>query len=221
MTDIPFCKFHGFGNDYIVLEKGNRADDLPELARAICKRNTGVGADGIAVGWNPPAFAAREQVRTSLAAIRARTLNATFYATPVDALSFPANGFDLVLLHLSYHDSYWEDDGTPFGYTRIDPATVTAALFAATRPGGTVAVVDHIANPGRETRAEVDATHRIDPAVVRADFERAGFIFDGETDLLRNREDDHSRRVFDPSIRGRTDRFVYRFLKPGRGEASR
>jgi diaminopimelate epimerase len=49
MTETPFCKFHGFGNDYIVLEKEHAGPELPDLARAICHRNTGVGADGIAV----------------------------------------------------------------------------------------------------------------------------------------------------------------------------
>ena len=51
------------------------------------------------------------------------------------------------------------------------------------------------------------ATHRIDPAVIRADFERAGFVHDGESSLLRNPADDTSKNVFDPSIRGRTDRW--------------
>jgi predicted methyltransferase len=50
--------------------------------------------------------------------------------------------------------------------------------------------------------------------VVRADFERAGFVLEAQSDLLRVREDDHSKNVFDPSIRGKTDRFVYRFRKP-------
>jgi diaminopimelate epimerase len=51
MTSIPFCKFHGFGNDYIVIEKVHVpvGTDLQELARAICHRHTGAGADGIAV----------------------------------------------------------------------------------------------------------------------------------------------------------------------------
>ncbi len=51
MTTIQFCKFHGFGNDYIVMERENIAGDvsLPELAKNICHRNTGAGADGIAV----------------------------------------------------------------------------------------------------------------------------------------------------------------------------
>ena len=51
MNFIPFCKFHGFGNDYIVIERGCIGDPmmLPELAIAMCHRNTGVGGDGIAV----------------------------------------------------------------------------------------------------------------------------------------------------------------------------
>ena len=55
---------------------------------------------------------------------------------------------------------------------------------------------------------------RIDPAVVKADFERAGFKLEAESDLLRNPADDHSLLVFDEKIRGKTDRFVYRFRKP-------
>jgi diaminopimelate epimerase len=48
---IPFCKFHGFGNDYIVIESKNIPPELSfsELAKDICHRNTGAGADGIAV----------------------------------------------------------------------------------------------------------------------------------------------------------------------------
>ncbi len=48
---IPFCKFHGFGNDYIVIERDSipEAQSLPDLVMEICHRNTGVGSDGIAV----------------------------------------------------------------------------------------------------------------------------------------------------------------------------
>lgn len=51
MTSIPFSKFHGFGNDYIVLERSavGGAISLPDIARAICDRHTGAGSDGIAV----------------------------------------------------------------------------------------------------------------------------------------------------------------------------
>ena len=47
----PFIKFHGFGNDYIVIESEDLAGfaDLGEFARRICNRHYGAGADGIAV----------------------------------------------------------------------------------------------------------------------------------------------------------------------------
>jgi len=51
MNPTKFCKFHGFGNDYIVVERNEISKELslPELARVICHRHTGAGADGIAV----------------------------------------------------------------------------------------------------------------------------------------------------------------------------
>ncbi len=51
MNSIPFCKFHGFGNDYIVVEKASLPVDanLAELTIKMCHRNTGVGGDGIAL----------------------------------------------------------------------------------------------------------------------------------------------------------------------------
>jgi predicted methyltransferase len=32
--------------------------------------------------------------------------------------------------------------------------------------------------------------------------------------MLANKDDAHSIKVFDPSIKGKTDRFAYRFVKP-------
>jgi len=173
-----------------------------------------VGPTGHVTGWNTPGFGRNPEVAAALAAIRERSSNTSFYFTPNTAISFAPASYDFILLHLVYHDAYWESER--FGLPRIDPETVTRALFQATRPGGTVAVIDHVAAPGRDTRAEVEATHRILPATVRADFERAGFEFVGESDLLRNAQDDRSKNVFDPAVRGRTDRFIYRFRRPAR-----
>jgi diaminopimelate epimerase len=51
--DIPFAKFHGLGNDFVVTRTEGLPPSLAELARAICKRNTGVGADGLLVLSRP------------------------------------------------------------------------------------------------------------------------------------------------------------------------
>jgi len=51
MKPIKFCKFHGFGNDYVVIEAAALADvsDIGEFTRKFCQRTTGVGSDGIAI----------------------------------------------------------------------------------------------------------------------------------------------------------------------------
>ncbi len=48
---IRFCKFHGFGNDYIVVENTElrNVPDISEFTKKICRRNSGVGSDGVAV----------------------------------------------------------------------------------------------------------------------------------------------------------------------------
>jgi len=49
---------------------------------------------------------------------------------------------------------------------------------------------------------------------VKADFKRAGFVLVGTSDLLRNPADDHTLLVYDPRVRGKTDRFIFKFKKP-------
>jgi diaminopimelate epimerase len=51
MNSIKFCKLHGFGNDYVVIESHELAEvsDLSEFTKQFCHRNTGVGSDGIAI----------------------------------------------------------------------------------------------------------------------------------------------------------------------------
>jgi predicted methyltransferase len=87
------------------------------------------------------------------------------------------------------------------------------AVFASLKPGGVFVIVDHVAETGSGLR-DTDTLHRIDPAVVKTQVAAAGFVFEGESDVLRNPADDHKRVVFDKSIRGHTDQFVFKFRKP-------
>ena len=82
--------------------------------------------------------------------------------------------------------------------------------------GGLYIVEDHAAAAGADPAVVGKELHRIDPAVVRREAEAAGFVFDGETKVLANPADDHTLKVFDPALRGHTDRFVLRFRKPGK-----
>jgi predicted methyltransferase len=198
---------------FMGLKKGDRALDYftgtGYYADIMAKA---VGPRGHVVGWNSSSFARREPVVKALADLRSRNPNAAFYSSPSTAIAFAPGSFDFALLHLVYHDAYWES--AQFGLPRIDPNTVVKAIWDAVKPGGTVAVIDHVAAAGGDTREVVEKLHRIDPAVVKADFERAGFVLEAQSQILRVPADDHSKNVFDPSIRGKTDRFVYRFRKP-------
>ena len=51
MTTITLTKHHGLGNDFLVLfDPRGRPIDLAELARQVCDRRRGIGADGLLVG---------------------------------------------------------------------------------------------------------------------------------------------------------------------------
>ena len=55
--------------------------------------------------------------------------------------------------------------------------------------------------------------HRIDPQVVKSAFGESCFILKGEAGFLGNSEDNHTLAVFDKSIRGNSDRFVFKFVR--------
>ena len=199
---------------FMGLERGDRALDLFTGSGYFAEvMGRAVGPSGSVLAWEPANFYS-ENNRRELAALHDRTPNVTIVASPANLLSLPREAFDFAMINLNYHDTYWES--ARYGFPRVDPAAFLRTVFESLKPGGTIAVVDHVANAGGDTRQVVEALHRIDPAVVRADFERAGFEYVGESNLLRNPEDDHSKNVFDPSIRGRTDRFAYRFRRPAR-----
>ncbi|MBA3677333.1 MAG: class I SAM-dependent methyltransferase [Sphingosinicella sp.] len=199
--------------NFLGLRKGDRALDVVSGGGGYYAELMGkaVGPTGSVVAWEPEAFVdAAAKIR--LKDLRERVPNVEVLTSPWNPIPLKPNSFDFVLMHMIYHEFYWES--AQYKIPRVDPDKVLRNIFAATRPGGVVGVVDHSAKPGGNTRNVVDKLHRIDPAVVRADFVRAGFVFEGESPVLRNPGDDLTKLIFDPAIRGKTDRFVYRFRKP-------
>jgi predicted methyltransferase len=115
---------------------------------------------------------------------------------------------DVVWLHLFYHDLH-----TALMQARGETAAdFNGAVYNRLKPGGCYVIVDHAAAAGSGT-SDTQALHRIDPASVREEVEAAGFVLDAVSAMLANAEDKHSIKVFDPSIKGQTDRFAYRFVK--------
>lgn len=127
------------------------------------------------------------------------------------ALQLAPGSVDMIFTHLVYHDLYFVSER--FAHPRLDVPEVLAGWFAAVRPGGHVIVVDHV-GPAGDPRVVVDKFHRIDPATVKDAMTAAGFVLEAESDVLRRSEDAHDKNVFDPAIRGKTDRMVLKFRRP-------
>ncbi|MEO7634029.1 MAG: methyltransferase [Sphingomicrobium sp.] len=170
-----------------------------------------IGPQGKVVVWEPKQFYDDDSKKT-FAAFAEKNRTVSIVSSPFEAPDLPKDYAEFVLINLNYHDVYWES--AKYGIKRMEPAAFLKALYAAVKPGGIVGVIDHSAKPGGDTRAVVEKLHRIDPAVVKADFQHAGFRLEGESRLYANRADNRSLLVFDPKIQGKTDRFVFKFRKP-------
>lgn len=115
---------------------------------------------------------------------------------------------DIVWTTLNYHDFKNARVGAGDG-----AAAINAAAWRALKPGGLYLVVDHDTAAGAGA-SQTSTLHRIEAALVRREVESAGFRLDGESALLRHPADDHTIKVQETGIRGKTDQFVLRFKKP-------
>jgi predicted methyltransferase len=192
---------------FIGLKKGDQVADI------VGGRLTASLADAVGPTGKVYAVETAEVVKvhpdamTHMKDLATRSPNVIVSDDPVGA-PLPS-GLDAVVIRQNYHDLYDKFMG---------PADVPAfnkSVFAALKPGGVFVILDHAAAAG----SGIDATetlHRIDPARVKADVLAAGFKLDATSSILANTSDDHSKNVFDPSVRGHTDQFLYRFRKPKR-----
>jgi len=170
-----------------------------------------IGPAGHVTVWQPTQFL-NDKNRTAFEEFAARQKNVSLISSPFEAPSLPAKKFDFAIINLDYHDVYWESAERKI--PRMEPQAWLKTLYAAMKPGATVGIIDHSAVAGTDPRSGVEKLHRIDEAVVRADFRKAGFRLVKSSNMLRNPADDRSLLVFDPKIRGKTDRFVLKFRKP-------
>jgi predicted methyltransferase len=190
---------------FIGLKKGDKVADIVGL-RLTASLAQAVGPSGkVYAIETAEVVKSHPDLLTKMNAIAAQSPNVVVSDDPV-ASALPS-GLDAVFIRQNYHDLYDKFMG---------PADVPAfnkAVFAALKPGGVYVVLDHAAVAGSGIGA-TETLHRIDPARVKADVLAAGFKLDAESSILANASDDRTKNVFDPSIRGHTDQFLYRFRKP-------
>lgn len=125
-------------------------------------------------------------------------------------LKLGSNQYDLIVMFMAYHDIYWVDEAD--GWPAIDTDSFIKQLYASLKTGGLLLVVDNAA--ARDTgSSSVNALHRVEEAFARHDFESHGFELEATWDGYRNPNDDYTKLVFDPAVRGKTDRFVHLYEK--------
>jgi predicted methyltransferase len=130
--------------------------------------------------------------------------NVTVSVQRVTDLSLP-EPVDVIWTSQNYHDLHNIPD--------VDVVAIDKKIFDALKPGGTFIVLDHMAEQGSAFR-DTSTLHRIDPEAVKKEVVSAGFKFVGQSEVLHNPNDPHTAKVFDPSIRGKTDQFILKFRKP-------
>lgn len=137
-----------------------------------------------------------------------RLPNVVRYDRESEALDLAPNSLDGVLFVMGYHDFYHKAEGWA-----VSRDQVLQQIKAALKTGGYMLVIDHQAKPGSGHTASQEL-HRIDKQLVIDELTAAGFVLKQQSDVLHNSADDHSLMVFDPAIRGKTDRFTLVFSKP-------
>ena len=136
--------------------------------------------------------------------------NVSLDVQPFGTVKF-AKPLDLAWVTQNYHDLKIDQYGP--GKKAVDTVAFDREVFNALKPGGTFFILDHQGAPGL-TDAEIEKLHRINRDQVIKEVTAAGFKLAGEGKFLRRPGDDHTKPIFDESIRGHTDQYALKFVKP-------
>ena len=107
----------------------------------------------------------------------------------------------------NYHDLHIKE------YGGVDMAAFNRRVFNSLKPGGVYFILDHQANPGT-TEERIAKLHRIEKTQVIREVTQAGFKLIAEGNALHRAGDDHTKSIFDPSIRSKTDQYMLKFVRP-------
>ena len=98
-------------------------------------------------------------------------------------------------------------------YGVVDTVAFDRGVFNALKPGGVFMIIDHEAPPGTDI-VGIEKLHRIEKAQVIREVTSVGFKLVKEGTFLSRSTDDHTLPIFDPKVRGQTDQYVLKFVKP-------
>jgi predicted methyltransferase len=134
--------------------------------------------------------------------------NVSLDVQPFGTVKFP-KPLDIAWVTQNYHDMRIAK------YGKVDTAAFDREVYKALKPGGIFFILDH-QGAANLTNADIEKLHRINRDIVVKEVTSAGFKLAAEGSFLRNPRDDHTKPIFDKSIRGHTDQYALKFVKPGK-----
>jgi predicted methyltransferase len=163
-----------------------------------------VGPAGSVIVQNPPSFDSFLGDGPANRIANNRLPNVRNTRTNFDELDAPDNSIDMVTWILGPHELGFEPAEN---VTLGDPADSFAEIVRVLKPGGYLLAVDHIApaNSGIESGGTL---HRIREGVVTDLAVAAGLKVVRSSNLLKQENDPLDAGVFDPSIQGKTSKFI-------------
>jgi predicted methyltransferase len=194
--------------DFLGIERGDAVIDLMAASGWYTEvLSIAVGPEGRVVAQNPEWLLAFRD-RANDTALNARLADGRLPNVSRLDIEYadlgPTNGsFDAAISALNFHDAY--NRASPEG-----GAEFLSAVYSVLKPGGVLGLIDHAGNPDGDNQA----LHRIDKEVAVELATAAGFVLEGDSDLLANPDDDHTQGVFSEGLRGNTDRFLLKLRKP-------
>jgi predicted methyltransferase len=162
-----------------------------------------VGPSGKVYASNPPFLVQQEAEK----ALHDRLGNVEAVHVPLAEAGIDGNA-DAAVTALNLHDLYNGFNGQVGGEAAA--VDFLKAIYAALKPGGVLGVIDHVGIAGQDNTS----FHRLQPQQARDALTKAGFTIEAESSILANPADDHTKAVFDPAVRGKTDQFLIRARKP-------
>lgn len=168
-----------------------------------------VGVTGSVIVQNPPSFDAfvGDQPATRIANNRLPNVRNT--RTNFDELDVADNSIDMVTWILGPHELWFSPAEN---VTLGDPEDSFAEIARVLKPGGTLLAVDHIA-PASSGPDVGGTLHRIREGIVTELAEGAGLEVLRISQLHKNENDPLDISVFDPSIQGKTSKFIVLYRK--------
>jgi predicted methyltransferase len=164
----------------------------------------GSGGKVLAVNNLPYASFAKDDIKARFT--EGRLPNVEHRLVEASYMNLPAKSVDLVVIVMGYHDVYWIEEKQ--GWPEINTAGFIDSLKRMLKPGGKLLIVDHnaAAGTGKEVAGKL---HRLNAQWSRKSLTAAGFVFEKSYDGLRNPNDQLDKLVYDPAVKGKTDRYVH------------